>query len=171
MDTDDRIRKLANWYYSRMKWDERSNGNKFVKFECGDDKPAEERCRALALDAHSDMLPDDWRYGFICEALSAICDASNLDEIELEADIYNHELTEWVGSHGHRPSYCDDAVSEGLCDGSDMINTLQCGQYMEKREVLGAVLAYLRNEAEEEEQAEEEAEAEREAAEEAAEQE
>jgi hypothetical protein len=156
MDTYDRIVNLARWYASRITWDTRTNGNKFCKFECGDNEPAAKACQRLALAAHGDgeMLPDDWRYAFINEALNAIADSSgNFEELEMEADIYNHELTEWLGSHGQRPSYCDEAVRDGLVSAdADMIARISAGQYLEKHEVLDAVLAYLREEAEAEEE-------------------
>lgn len=167
MDTDERVKRLAKWYYDRLKQDTRSNGKTFYKFVGeGDDtrrRAEEERCTALSLAAHDNgrIFPDDWRFEFINEALSAIMDADDFDEITLEADIYNSELTEWVGSHAYRPGYCDDASDEGLCGGdANLITRLQMGQYLEKREVLGQVLEHLREEAEAEE--EEEAEADKE---------
>jgi hypothetical protein len=175
---DARVKKLAAWYSSRLVQDKRTNGREFYKFEGQGDadqkKAEEERCRALSLAGHNDgdMLPDDWRYDFVREALGAIEDASDFDDIEVEADIYNSELTDWLGSHGHRPGYCDEAVEEGLVsEDASMIDRIQMGQYMEKREVLAAVLLHLREEAEEQVEAEEEAREEAEASAENAEQE
>lgn len=175
-DIDDRIRNLAQWYYDRLHQDTRPNGDKFYKFcksvspdGTGDEslpEDEEKRCRELAHAAHGDMLPDDWKYEFINEALGAIADASDLDEIDLEADIYNSDLCRWLGSHGERTGWCDEAVGEGLVsEDADMITRIQGGQYMEKREVLGLVLQHLREEAEAEEEREEEEELEREVSE------
>jgi hypothetical protein len=178
MEMDDRIRKLAQWYYDRLHQDTRTNGDKYYKFctkvstdGTGDERLPEHEetaCRALAFACHesgNNMLPDDWKYEFLNEALGAIVDASDFDEIELEADIYNSDLLRWLSSHGERPGYCDAAVEEGLtAEPSDMMARIQMGQYMEKREVLGAVLAHLREEVEAEEEREEEEAAEREAA-------
>jgi hypothetical protein len=159
MDIDNRVKELATWYRERLHQDTRTNGDKFYKFckfvssdATVDDrlpKDEDERCTSLARTAHGDMLPDDWKYEFIREVLGAIEDAGDLDEIELEADIYNHDLCRWLGSHGERSGYCDEAQHEGyVSEDSDMITRIQMGQYAEKREVLGLVLQYLRDEAE-----------------------
>lgn len=149
----------------------RDDGEVFYKFESSEEgdvkRYEEERCRALALAAHGDgnMLPDDWRYSFIGEALSAIEEAGDgrhaFDEIELEADIYTSELTGWLHSRNSRTGYCDEAVSEGyISETSEMSDRLMAGQLMEKREVLAQVLDHLRTEAEEEDTEEEERRAE-----------
>lgn len=175
MEIEDRIKKLAQWYYDRLHQDKRDNGDRFYKFcksvsadgkeEESLPKDEEERCRELAFAAHAGMLPDDWKYEFVNESLGAIADASDLDEIELEADIYNADLLRWLGSHLERPGYCDEAVSDGLVeDKADTMTRIQCGQYLEKREVCALVLQHLRDEAEAEEEREEEEAAEREAA-------
>lgn len=70
----------------------------------------------LCREAHGDgdsagpMLPDDWRYEFIEEALEAI--AEERDGEDAEPSIYNHELLAWLSSHGWRPGYCDEAARE-----------------------------------------------------------
>ncbi len=163
MDIDDRVRKLAQWYYDRLHQDTRQNGDKFWKFcaKVSSDgkesdslpKDEEERCRALAFAAHKRMMPDDWKYEFIDEALSTITEASDLDDIDIEADVYTSDLTRWLGSHLERLGYCDEVVEEGLCaSDADMSTRLQMGQWQEKREVLGLVLQHLREEAEDEEE-------------------
>ena len=144
------LRELARWYESRLTTDKRANGETFYKFkdEC---KAHEEQCRALALAAHDDgrMLPDDHRYAFIAEALSALSETDDPDDINLEPEIYTSELTGWLHSRNDRTCYCDDAVSEGLISAdADMDQRLAIGQYMEKREVLGQVRAHLESELE-----------------------
>ena len=160
--SDDKIRSLATWYRKQMIQAKRTDeGAAFWRFK-NDDKPTEDRCRALAFAAHNDgdIMPDDWRYQFMWEVLSAIEDASDLDEIEIEADIYTAELTDWLGSRNDRSGYCDEAQREGiLSESASMSDRMSIGQYMEKREVLEAVLAHLREEAETSEDEEQEASA------------
>ncbi len=143
------IKTLAAWYNKQAKQDKRDDGSKFYKFVCANEVD-EERCRALAFAAHGDgdMLPDDWRYEFIVEALSALSETDDPDEIELEADVYTSDLTRWLNSRNSRLGYCDEAVREGLVsESADMSARLTGGQYMEKREVLALVREYLEDEA------------------------
>lgn len=142
------LRELASWYESRLTTGKRHDGATFYKFK-DESKEDEARCRALALAAHSDgsMLPDDWRYEFIAYALSALSETNDPDDIDIEADVYTSELTAWLHSRNDRTAYCDEAVSEGLIsEGSDMFARLTAGQYLEKREVLAQVRAYLESE-------------------------
>ena len=147
MEIDEKAIELAGWYLKQMEHSKRDNGAEFWKFR-EHSGPDGERCSALAHAAHGSMMPDDHRYEFIREALCVIEDASALDEIETEADIYTADLTAWLASRNDRMGFCDDAVSEGLCaEDADMTTRLQLGQYMEKREVLDAVREHLREEA------------------------
>lgn len=106
--------------------------------------------------AHGDMLPDDYKYAFIVEALDAIAasgaetrwDIENLDkcEITLEADIYTADLLAWLASRNDRLSYCDDfarEMSDGTSDFADTLARIAGGQYTEKNEVLHSVIGSL----------------------------
>lgn len=103
----------------------------------------------LVHDAHGDMLPDDWRYDCIAAALEAIADSDELDDAGHEfadgyADVYTGALVEWLGSHGSRPGYCDEAADEyGYDDDRGITGRIQLGQYAEALEVFGSVLGSL----------------------------
>lgn len=108
--------------------------------------------------AHSDFLPDDWRFDKIQDAFGAIHDASDdadLTEVGDEfadgaVDIYNHGRLQWLASNLNRPSYCDAARDEGLIsEDADMVDRAGMGQYMEAREIWGAVVSALENACEE----------------------
>lgn len=123
----------------------RTMGNKDREFWIRE-SPADDWISDLCREAHGDMLPDDWRYDFIVEALDVISDYENMDDARdsLEADIYTSALIAWLGSHGHRPSYCDDAVEEmGIGGSAGIITRMQAGQLVEKREVFDEVLTAL----------------------------
>lgn len=95
------------------------------------------------------MLPDDWRYEFIVDALDAIADHEDEDEARdsIEADIYTAELTGWLHSRVDRYEYCDNAAQEfGASD--TLLGSLQLGQLMEKHEVFDSVLSSLRDQLE-----------------------
>lgn len=146
-----KLQQSAQWFYDRMVADKRDNGDTFYKFRDELPEGEVERCRAMAMYAHesANMLPDDWRYEFIREALSALADAEDADEIDLEADVYTSELTRWLGSRADRMAYCDEAIRDGYCSAeADTFTRLQCGQAKEKAEVLSAVRNFLETEIE-----------------------
>ena len=107
--------------------------------------------------AHSNFLPDDWRYEQIRAAFGAIHDASegaDIQEVGDEfsdkaVDVYTHGRLKWLASNLNRASYCDEAQSEGLTDDADMIERVGMGQYMEAREVWNSVLSSLEEHADE----------------------
>lgn len=106
----------------------------------------------VCREAHDNgnIFPDDFRYAFIVEALSAICDHDDIDQAResIEADIYNNELTAWLASRLDRSSYCDQAKDEFGVN-SDIIANLSFGQLLEKWEVFDQVYSALNNYAEE----------------------
>jgi hypothetical protein len=143
------IQEAAKWYADRMTVYRRESGEEYHAFRDNLPRAEEETCRALALAAHGDgdMLPNDWRYAFISEALNALAECSDPDDLYLEADIYASALTDWLGSHSSRPGYCDEAAEEygGDLD-RDLVGRIQLGQVQEKTEVLSLVRAHLESE-------------------------
>jgi len=114
----------------------RTNGVEFWKVKDG----APQWVTDLCFSAHSEgaMLPDDWRYVFIVEALVAL-----EEEIELEPDIYTSELCAWLASNVNRVGYVDDARDEWGGDLKSIFDELQLGQLTEKRDVFDQVTAFL----------------------------
>ncbi len=120
----------------------RNDGAKFWSYDHNSpDVPA--WLQPLCFEIHGDISPDDHKYRFIVEALDALAECDDPEDADVEADIYNHELTTWLGSHGYRPGYCDEALEELGGDFESTIQLLQLGQYAEKREVLDTVRACL----------------------------
>ncbi|HUM42868.1 MAG TPA: hypothetical protein PKI14_07970 [Fervidobacterium sp.] len=107
--------------------------------------------------AHGDMLPDNYKYEFIVEALEAIADYDgDEDDIEeladdLEADCYDSDLLEWLNSHSIRTWYVDKAVEE-MGHGGGIMEDIAMGQVEEKREVFFTVLEDLRENLEEDDE-------------------
>lgn len=68
----------------------------------------------LCHHAHGDMMPDDWRYEFIQDALNAIEDGADEDRIDDLDSLYPYtaDRLRWLASNLNRPGYCDEAISD-----------------------------------------------------------
>jgi hypothetical protein len=126
----------------------RADGSTFYSF----DDSARDTYQDLAQAAHDggDILPDDYRYLFMRDALEAIAEAGEGEDLDdairdaadRDTDIYTHDLTSWLDSRNDRTEYVDEAMGE---DGATSVfQALQLGQYHEREEVYSAVLCYLR---------------------------
>jgi hypothetical protein len=113
----------------------RTSGAEFWKARDGSPQWVTDLCFA----AHGDgaMLPDDWRYDFIVQALIALDEGG-----ELEADVCTNELSAWFASNVNRLGYVDDARDD-FGPGKSVIDDLQIGQLAEKQEVLDQVSWFL----------------------------
>jgi hypothetical protein len=148
----DTIRTLASQAYRSMEMGTREDGTQYVRKT--EDCP--EWVASIIQEAHADFLPDDMRYSIISEAFSWLEDTTTEDPDELEdahdfadstTDVYNSQLLAWVGSHGARAGYVDDA-RDNLGEPRDFYHSLMMGQYTERVEVYAAVFAGLREAAE-----------------------
>ena len=114
---------------------------------------ADDELDDLIHDAHDDMLPDDFRYQFIVEALQALADHDDTDDAQLsiEPDIYNHELTAWLHSNASRTDYLTQVQQDcgPIEDGFELLAT---AQLYEKYEVFHSVLASLERIAEDDDE-------------------
>lgn len=137
--TTQTIQTLAKEMSQAFEGATRVNGESFRKLKEG----SPEWMNEVSHAAHADMMPEDWRYVFIEEACDALADADNIDEVELEADIYTNDLTAWLHSRADRVYRLTEALEEGI-DFKDGFKLLSYAQYLEKREVLDAVKEALR---------------------------
>ncbi len=128
----------------------RTNGDKFWKFK--DEAP--EWCTDMAHEAHGDMLPDDWKYEFVSDALSALSENEDEDEARdsLEIPVYYHEQHAWLASNLNRTGYVDEARSELGTSDQNTDAQIAAGMWMEQREVFDLVLSFLQNKVEEEDE-------------------
>jgi hypothetical protein len=112
----------------------------------------------LCYDAHGDMLlPDDYTYEFIVDALEALsaCGDTDTARSEIYADAYREalpttELIKWLSSHGDRVAYTDEAiaryqVADDLIPGPPLgvLEAIGVGLTIERREVFDFVLDSL----------------------------
>ena len=113
--------------------------------------------RDLCWAAHQDgsdggMMPDDWRYEFIGDALNHIeehGDEQDADDLRDsyrewcdEAYPYTNQRTAWLASHGQRGGYADEAVGEWGGE-YDTTTRIALGMQMEALEVFESVLRSL----------------------------
>lgn len=143
-----KIRMLAG---EALAWIE--NRKRHDKTECwAVEGNAPEWVKNLVWSVHNkvDILPEDFRYLFIVEALEAIVENPEEPDIIWEPDVYTSELLKWLDAcPSYRMGLVDKAVSEFGWNG--LFQALQAGQLMEKEEVLQLVREFLENEVEEEE--------------------
>lgn len=147
------IHELAADAYRCFETATRDDGSHYVRTR--DDAP--EWVGDLVRAAHGDMLPDDWRYQAIRDALGAIDDAgadADLDDLGHEfadgnVDTYTGERIAWLGSHASRAGYCDEAADEFGGEDLGIVERIGLGQYAELREVYASVLESLRERADE----------------------
>ena len=121
----------------------RADGSEYwTRNRCAPDWIAE-----LCHTAPGPMLPADYRYRFIVEALDALEEADDPDEAgnDFEFEPYFSAVVDWLRSGGHagyRLDYCDQFVAEyGQPETSAQL--LQGGHLFDRLEVLALVRGSL----------------------------
>ena len=105
----------------------------------------------LCHRAHGGMMPDDWRYEFIQDALGAIEDGAGEDRLDLDALYpYTADRLSWLASHLDRPGYCDEAAADAGGPPADILAFVAWGMDRELREVFDRVRSELEEMAREE---------------------
>ena len=103
---------------------------------------ADEALDELIRKAHGDLLPDDFCYETIHDALCAFAECESEDqlyEVNLEPDIYYHELLKWLSSHLKRMAYCDEAIAEFGLQNTDLMTLVAHGQQREQDEIVALI--------------------------------
>jgi hypothetical protein len=143
------IQKLAETALNCFEVRTRDNGNTYYCRKDG----SPEWIQDLVFNAHSDMMPDDYRYVFIHDALGIIQDYDDEDDyfeaLDNSVDTYTSAVTNWLGSRNDRYSYVDQAIEEyGPFD--SIITAISAGQSKEREEVFYSVLEFLKDLSDEE---------------------
>jgi hypothetical protein len=137
------LQSLAQEMSEAFEGDTRTNGETFRKLREGSPEWMTTICRRAHDEAK--LLPDDWRYAFIEEAVDALAEHDDTDEAlaSLEPDIYTGELTAWLHSLNSRVYYLGEALTEcgSFRDGFEL---LAAAQMIEKEEVFQQVVTSLR---------------------------
>lgn len=139
-ETTTKATELAAMFETRK----RDNGEEFVSLT--DNVP--DWASEFVMEAHgTDFLPDDYRYRWIAEALELIAQEGEDEDLASrfadDVDVYTSSLLAWLASNLQRTGYCDEAVSEGMTDGRDIVKTIMAGQASERYEVFTNVVAAL----------------------------
>ena len=148
MNTTTTLAELAGIAYDQFETRTRDGSDEsFVTLK----DTAPDWLRELVHEAHGDMLPDDWRYECIQDALGFIHD-NDADEdsshefADQAVDVYTGSRLAWLASHLNRPNYCDEAADEGLVSpDTDIVTRIGVGQYMEAQEVYASVVSSLQD--------------------------
>jgi hypothetical protein len=134
------LKALCSELSSRFENKKRDNGDVFIVLEGPEDQIRESASSALRL-AHSDELPNDWRYEVCSLACDAIAEAEEADELseiinevaENATTVYNSQLFSWYAENSTRLSYAEEAREEfGPSD--ELLGDLHLGQYLAARE-------------------------------------
>lgn len=154
------IQERAQWHLANFERGDRDSEASDGKIWQVKDRLDHVETVALALAAHTDpdgdlMLPDDWRYEYIVDALNLITESTELPEYGeddwndiaygIEGEIYNDKLSAWLASHLYRAAYTDEAC-DGIDGGHDTFTRLTLGNAYEQRFVFESVLAFIQNE-------------------------
>ncbi len=99
--------------------------------------------KRLVRNAHGDYMPDDYRYNFIMEALRLVAECEDVETIKMIPDNEPSRLTGWLHSKINRLRYMTIAMIE--YDPKDSLHLLKTAQYIERQEVLEAVIDALRS--------------------------
>lgn len=111
----------------------------------------------LCHAAHEDMMPDDFVYDVVSDALEALSEDENTDETEWAdngTDIYTHDLNKWLSSNLKRAGYVDEAVREFGHSEQGINGDIMAGQMVERAQIFRSVRESLENRLEEVEDAE-----------------
>jgi hypothetical protein len=130
----------------------RNNGDKFVCLKDG----SPEWVTDVIHTAHGDSLPNDTIYSMIEKNADALTNVeeSDADEAwvaiaEIEAPIYNAELTGWLAESLDHIDYVDQAIEEyGDMGSGGIVSLLAMGWKKQQEEVGGLLLEALEAEAE-----------------------
>jgi len=140
--TAEAIKAAAEEALNYFHKDVRTSGEDFYKTE---NEP--QWVNDMIHEAHGDMLPDDWKYTFVWEALNHITELDDLDDgPELEPDAYNNERLAWLSSNLTRASYVDEAMEEFGAGWPEqgVMEAVGLGQLREKEEVFFSILNSLK---------------------------
>jgi hypothetical protein len=107
----------------------------------------------LVRECHFDMLPNDTSYNLIVRVIDAIKETLEfsveideecyLQDLDIESDIYNADLINWLASNLTRSTFVDDAMANYGC--SDCFNALSTGQWLEMEAIKAIIIDYIEN--------------------------
>jgi len=146
-----KIQELAAQMVKAMHKQTRNDGQEFWSIKDGSPEWMTDVCHA----AHGDMMPDDFRYEAIRDALLSLQDADAEETpdslrdcvyewADNDTDVYNSDRARWLASNLARADYVDQAIEEcGWPKDGGIFEALGYGQNFERREVYEQLISAL----------------------------
>ena len=135
------IEQLAAEMNAQLESKVRDNGESFACLKDGRPDWMEEAAHA----AHGDMLPDDWRYEFIEDALTQMENGDTDPDDISQRYCRTHQQTGWLHSRNDRHDYCDE-VRENYGEWTSGIMALiAAGMQAEYEETFRLLYEFLEN--------------------------
>ena len=96
-------------YAKYLQTKKREDGTEFITRT--DDAP--EWFRDMVHNAHLGLMPDDWSYRIIADAVDAIDEGVERDNFtDTTIPVYTYDHLQWLASNLTRMGYCDEALEE-----------------------------------------------------------
>lgn len=148
---DSIITQLAHTAYNSFERKTRTNGEVF--YACKDDAPS--WIREAVHDAHGDQFPSDEIYEFCHSVFGTFADYECADEdglqdtiSQIEPDVYNRDLFNWLGDNLNNQYYVDQVMQEfGLF--KTIVDAIGAGQVLHRQEIAQCLAQALIKQAEE----------------------
>jgi len=106
-------------YAKYLQVKQREDGTEFTTMT--DDAP--EWFRDMVHEAHFDLMPNDWSYRIISDAVGAIAEGVERDDFtDTGIPVYTSDHLQWLSSSLSRMAFCDDALEQfGAPKDTDML--------------------------------------------------
>lgn len=141
------VKNHAAKLYKCMDWQDVTEDEKRVVIVKREGQEHEELLKITFNVSEETHLSMDSVYRFTMEALGLIADSSAETEddlrdagLEIEADVYTSDLTNWLGESNYHVDYLTSAIENGADNG---FNALAMAQAQAKQEVFDCVLGQL----------------------------
>lgn len=137
---------MRNKYHEHFERRERKDGVNFYCLKDGAPEDLRDFIHHVHDDHFSTGFPNDWIYDTIHTAFLDLCN-DGLEDINIEPDIYNKDLVEWL-HNGFAAGFCNEAMEEELCTKKCLWEIVGSGQWLAKTRIYEAVNEFINEEKE-----------------------
>ena len=122
-----------------------SDGTNFVHLIDSAPEALRELVRSIHFEHFFECFPNGWVYHTIYSAFEELA-LDDLDNITIEADIYNTELTTWLNDNCNlfAHEYCNEILEQGM-QFKDIMGIISSAQQMAKTRIYESVNDFLCN--------------------------
>jgi hypothetical protein len=125
--------------------DVRTNGESYVYLSDSAPEELKELVKRIHFESFYECLPNDWIYSMTREALETL-ESEDIEEVNIEADVYNHELAQWFRDNCN--AYANQLSAEMMeeCGGdcTDAIDLIMLAQHEAITRIYQAVNDFLK---------------------------